>query len=158
MTPKELVEDFQRSRDHMAEKMWNIRKTMRNIGHMVNREVWPISKENEWVRRVMYSPVGYGMIRSPIKPTIDNLACLAEIYTLYGRAPLPWEHDPTWVNPLDTEYYSACGYEDYLFERRESAREYAQQLIEAVDYLLLLERFPVADLPRDLTIMEEELS
>jgi hypothetical protein len=57
------------------------------------------------------------------------------------------------VNPKSTEYYSACGYEDHLFYQREEAREYAEELIEAVDYLLLLERFPVADMPRDLTIL-----
>jgi hypothetical protein len=54
---------------------------------------------------------------------------------------------------LSTETYSACGHEDYLFDQREACREYAEELIDAVDYLLLQERFPVADLPKDLTIL-----
>jgi len=138
----------------MAKKIRDMRKIMRNKEH--DRSVWPVQKENEWVRRIIYTPVGYGAIRPPMKPTVDNLACLAEVQMLYGRAPLPWERDSNWVNPLSTEYYSACGYEDGIFDKREAAREYAEELIEAVDWLLLQERFPVASLPKDLTIVTEE--
>jgi hypothetical protein len=148
MTPRQTVEAFQRGRSEMAKRILQFRKALRTSGRTVD-----IHRENDLVRRLCYNPVGYGAVKPPVKPTVENLACLAEIYTLYGRAPLPWERDPNWVNPKSTEYYSACGYEDHLFYQREEAREYAEELIEAVDYLLLLERFPVADMPRDLTIL-----
>src|SRR5690606_24236266 len=59
------------------------------------------------------------------KPTVgwfrrNAIAALRE-----ARAPLPWERDRDWVNPGDTESYSACGYADGLEYRREQAREYA---------------------------------
>lgn len=157
MTPQELIESFHRGRNEMAKKIRDMRAIIRRNPSR-DRTQWSIMNENTWVRRLVYTPVGYGVVRPPLKPTIDNLACLAEIQMLYGMAPLPWERDPNWVNPLSTEYYSACGHEDAIFDRREAAREYAEELIDAVDWLLLQERFPVADLPRDLTIIEEELS
>lgn len=154
MTPQELVLSFRRGRTEMARKIWSMRKIMRQ--KTINRSAFPISKELEWVRRLVYNPVGYGSIQVPVKPTVNSLACLAENYVLAGRSPLPWEADPHWVNPLSTEWYSACGHEDYLGDQREACREYGEELIDAVDWLLLQERFPVANLPRDLTIIEED--
>jgi len=154
MTPRETIDSFKRGRSSMAKKIRDMRKLMRNKEH--DRSVWPIQKENEWVRRLVYSPVGYGSIQVPVKPTVCSLYELAESYILAGNAPLPWEADPYWVNPLSTEWYSACGHEDYLGDQREQCREYGIELIEAVDWLLLQERFPVASLPKDLTIIIEE--
>jgi hypothetical protein len=134
MTPKQMIESYATARSELAQKIRMMRQAMRE--KPINRDVFPIAKENKLVRELMYNPIGYGMVKAPIKPTVDNFACLAEVYTLYGRAPLPWERDPYWVNPKSTEYYSACGYEDYLFEQREEARKFAEELIEAVDWLL----------------------
>lgn len=134
MEAADLVQSFVVGRKQIANNIRQMRKIMRSKPR--DRSVWTIEKENEWVRRIVYNPTGYGVVKAPVKPTVENLACLAEIYTLYGRAPLPWEADPHWVNPRSTEYYSACGYEDYLFEQREEARDYARILINAVDYLI----------------------
>lgn len=118
----------------MAKKIVNLRRIMRS--KPINREVFPIEKENEWVRRLILNPVGYGSIQVPVKPTVCNLYELAMSYYEAGQSPLPWEADPHWVNPLSTETYSACGHEDYLFDQREACREYAEELIDAIDWLL----------------------
>ena len=154
MTPKETVESFKRGRVEMAKKIRHMRHIIRS--KPVDREAFPIQKELEWIKRLVYNPVGYGSLQIPVKPTVCNLYELAKSYYEAGRSPLPWEADPHWVNPLSTEWYSACGHEDYLFDQREACREYAIELIEAVDWLLLQERFPVASLPKDLTIVTEE--
>jgi hypothetical protein len=151
MTPREIIESFARGRSEMANKIRHMRKIVRS--KPVDRDAFPIWKEIEWIKRLVYNPVGYGSIQVPVKPTLCNLYELAQSYHEAGRSPLPWEADPHWVNPLSTETYSACGHEDYLFDQREACREYAEELIDAVDYLLLQERFPVADLPKDLTIL-----
>ena len=140
MTPRQTVEAFQKGRSEMASRILQFRRALR---HSERTHPVDVHRENDLVRRLCYNPVGYGVIRPPVKPTVDNLACLAEVYTLYGRAPLPWESNPHWVNPKSTEYYSACGYEDYLFEQREEARKYADELIDAVDWLIEQERRPV---------------
>ena len=134
MTPQELVESFLRGRSDMARKLWSMRNVMRQKS--IDRNAFPILKELEWVRRLVYNPVGYGSIQVPVKPTVESLACLAENYVLAGRSLLPWERDPNWVNPLSTETYSACGHEDYLGDQREACREYGEELIDAVDWLL----------------------
>lgn len=41
----------------------------------------------------------------------------------------------SWHNPLDTEYYSACGYDDYQSESRDQALEYGAELIRAANCL-----------------------
>lgn len=63
--------------------------------------------------------------RVPAKPTVawfrrNAIAALRE-----ATAKLPWEVNRNWVNPMSTETYSACGYEDALAYRRDDAREYA---------------------------------
>jgi hypothetical protein len=72
------------------------------------------------------------------KPTVawfrrNAIAALRE-----ATAKLPWEVDRNWVNPMSTETYSACGYEDSLAYRRDDAREYAPVAVamyrEAVEY------------------------
>lgn len=148
MTPQELIESYKRGRSEMAKKIRDMRTIIRRNDSR-DRTKWTIMNENTWVRRLVYTPVGYGIIKPPVKPTVNNLACLAEVYTLYGRAPLPWERDPHWVNPLDTEYYSMCGHEDMIYDQREAAREYAEELINAVDWLL--EQEERQELIRDTT-------
>lgn len=50
-----------------------------------------------------------------------------------ARKKMPWElareNGERWINPYDTETYSACGYEDGLLMDREMSQEYAPSAV-----------------------------
>ena len=54
------------------------------------------------------------------KLTPDYCRKEATAYLAYSRT--------GWSNPYDTEYYSACGYDDQMYYHREDAREYAVKM------------------------------
>jgi len=58
--------------------------------------------------------------RTPFRPTPENFRRAATKFYYYGFS--------DWSNPHDTEYYSACGYDDYQGELQNSAR------CQAVEY------------------------
>lgn len=125
----DYVESLHRARRKTAQRVRDLRKVMRQ--YPIDREAWSFKTENQWIKKIAYNGP-----TAPLKPTVENLACEAERWVAAGRAPLPWEANPHWSNPHSTEYYSACGYEDYLGDQREAAREHGLTLIYAVDYLI----------------------
>lgn len=64
--------------------------------------------------------VQYGDYPAPIKPTARNLRRAALSELRYARS--------YWCNPYDSEYYSACGYDDLQAERRSEARRWGTAL------------------------------
>jgi hypothetical protein len=63
MTPREIIESFARGRSEMANKIRHMRKIVRS--KPVDRDAFPIWKEIEWIKRLVYNPVGYGSIQVP---------------------------------------------------------------------------------------------
>jgi hypothetical protein len=60
----------------------------------------------------------------PERPTAERL--LDETRRLFELCSHPLPH-----NPYDSEYYSACGYDDYLCDQRRERRELACELARA---------------------------
>lgn len=53
----------------------------------------------------------------PLKPSRRNLLNAAKANLNYSRS--------RWSNPYDSEYYSACGYDDYMSDSRHHAKRKA---------------------------------
>lgn len=66
---------------------------------------------------------GYPKRWTPFKPTAENFRTAATERYHYGFS--------TWSNPYDTEYYSACGYDDYQGELRNAAKAQAIEYFRA---------------------------
>jgi hypothetical protein len=104
---------MQSSRDALAQQLRDLR-TIPGIGRRA--ALSHILHAREW-DKVVPKPTAAWFRRHAIE-------CLRDATT-----PLPWvaaaRRGERWVNPLDTETYSACGYEDGLLMAKEDAREYA---------------------------------
>lgn len=78
---------------------------------------WSVRKQNNLVREACRR------FPAPFRPTLENFRRAA-------RDQLAYSYED-WNNPLDTEYYSACGYDDYMYEKREWARSAAVEYFRA---------------------------
>jgi len=118
-TGREVVEHHRSYRDMKAEAIWRERKRARDI---IGRSDYIALNVNAIVRTNIRRAYRY----EPFKPTLDNFRQALEDYRTCAEA--------EWTSH-DTEYYSACGYDDYQGEMRDAARETAQEYRRAALWL-----------------------
>jgi hypothetical protein len=105
----ELVNDLNKRRGDRLAKILKLR-----------RDFKPCIKSPRLRARLIYDLVGRS---APMKPTAHNLYRAAKAELAYSRS--------RWSNPHDTEYYSACGYDDMMADARYEAGKYALDLYRA---------------------------
>lgn len=110
MTTTEYIASLQSARTFRARKLVELRQ-LRQAGNLRPKLLAPI-------RKLHFGGPG------PIKPTRANLAARAARLMAYGRTSCWASHD--------TEYYSACGWDDYQDESRREARREAGQILAAL--------------------------
>lgn len=116
-TGESILNHHRNERQKRANALKQERQRIRDIVKECDVLSWTVKDYNAIAR----SNVDYKMGKSvPFRPTLAN-------FRKAYRYMLNFSYSG-WDNPLDTEYYSACGYDDYQYERRESARS------EAVEY------------------------
>ena len=99
----EYMHSIRRGRTEHAKKLLQLRR----IWHEDCNAPFPISKQ-DYLMKPVY------LLRAHHAPTVRR-ACHAQY--AYSQT--------SWVNHLDTEYYSACGYDDSQYEARQHAQDHA---------------------------------
>lgn len=119
---KQVVEDHHAARSRRIgalmseyERCSAIAAECPTFGHMVG---WAVRSNVEHSHPERYTP---------FEPTAENFRKAASDELAFSRS--------SWYNHLDTEYYSACGYDDYQYECREEARKIAIEYFRAWKYL-----------------------
>lgn len=121
MTGREVVELHRKWRKAKAEAIWAERARVRYIMSEARHDVSDLN-ENAIVRDNIRRSHRYDYF----KPTIANFRRELEAYMRYAECP---------IQSRDTEYYSACGHDDYQYEMRENARRIAGEYALAISYL-----------------------
>jgi len=112
-----ILNNHREQRQKRANALKQERQRIRDIAKECGVSSWTVKDYNAIAR----SNVNYEMgKRVPFRPTLQNFREAARNRLEYSYS--------DWHNPLDTEYYSACGYDDMQGERRDAARS------EAVEY------------------------
>lgn len=106
-------------RQKRAKVLWAERKRIRGILALESLELEP-KKVNKLVRLNADSECGKHV---PFKPTLENFR--SEAFRLYNLS------EAGWFNHLDTEYYSACGYDDYMSDVREAQKSASVEYFRA---------------------------
>lgn len=122
---KEVVE---RHRERRSEYAQALRKERAHV-HAINaKHGFPF--ESETINKIVRSNVEHKLGKPkyvPFRPTSELFRAAASNRYAFGFS--------TWYNHLDTEYYSACGYDDYQGELRDAAKAEAVEYFRAWKYL-----------------------
>ena len=111
----EIIEQWNQVRAKRAGEIRMVRNLLNNSGDVGFRNMLV----KEWFEN--HRPVP--------KPEYDELMSMADYYDAIAS-------DSTGrFGENDTEYYSACGHDDYLSERADAYREGAEELREAANTL-----------------------
>jgi hypothetical protein len=126
MTGQELVEKHRRMRSKRAKALLEERKRIMEIFNACAS----LRKDIRMINQITKDGVRRSLGRrelTPFKPTAENFRKAASDRHEYAKS--------YWNNPYDTEYYSACGYDDYQGELREQARTQAAEYFRAWRWL-----------------------
>lgn len=115
----EILEAHRDQRKNFANALRLARKDMRAINEKFPG-LWSTKNQNEWCYKRVENTKRLRRNRIPFNPTINNLRLAAKRHLEFAKS--------DWNNPLDSEYYSACGYDDMQAEKRSAA------LSDAVGY------------------------
>lgn len=121
----EVVEHHRTHRHTYAQALREERQSMRAL-NAEHDFPFDAATLNKIVRSNVQYRLGH-ITRLPFRPTLDNFREAATNCYDYSES--------SWYNHLDTEYYSACGYDDYMGEKRDYARVQAIEYFRAWKYM-----------------------
>jgi len=122
---KEVVEHHRERRSTYARALREERARVHAI-NALHGHPFGVKLVNQIVRDNVARKLG-SIQRVPFRPTSAAFRAAASERYAFGFS--------TWFNHLDTEYYSACGYDDYQGELRDAAKATAVEYFRAWKYL-----------------------
>lgn len=124
MTGQEVVEHHRKWRKAKAEAIWSERRRVRDTVREAQVKCGKSFGFN--VNSIVRDNIKHTHRYDFFKPTLRNFKQAADAHMAHANS--------DWAS-RDTEYYSACGYDDYQGEVRDAARETAKEYYLAVAYL-----------------------
>lgn len=113
--------EWAEGRRMLAAEVWSALNDVREIPYPHRRKLVDAITDRE--RKARYFP----------KPTVENLMRAAEV------AQSNAEFAASRLGEMDTEYYSACGHDDFLSERAEEFHRYALDCWRSAVHLAICE-------------------